>query len=70
MLNLIHGVWYLYSLRRLVNVEILSVMSCVERLRCRFSSVLNLKFSEQLFKWKIEESINLNQLTKNNVRRH
>ena len=42
MLNLTHGVWYFYSLRRLANVdEMFSVTSCVERRRCRcgFSSI-------------------------------
>ena len=37
MLNLTHGVWHLYSLRRLANVEMFSVTSCVERRRCRCS---------------------------------
>ena len=31
MLSLTHGVWHLYSLRRLANVEMFSVTLCVER---------------------------------------
>ena len=54
MLNLTHKVWYLYSLRRLANVEMFSVMSCVERRRCRCGfSCLKFKFNIWVLHYRI-----------------